>query len=151
MMASSTDGDRAATLLTPSCTSFFEQETAGVADQHLQVLFRELGFPDVGFAHGVIQAFLSGQFLYFEPGCPNKFSIFCFYEKLRDKFDNQRRLLIHLKAKDGKARTNEEINKSIHQVVKSPSGFNGLKEQLKIFRALNHIFFGKDAMSTRGI
>ena len=40
MMAFSTDGDRAASSLTPSCTSFFEQETAGVADQHLQVLFR---------------------------------------------------------------------------------------------------------------
>ena len=150
LMAFSTDGDRAASTLTPSCKYFFEQETVGVADQYLQVLFRDLGMPDVGFAHGVIQAFLSGQFLYSSRDPLPIFRSFAF-TKLRDKFDNQRRLLIHLKAKDGKARTNEEINESIRQVVKSPSGFNVLKEQLKIFGALNQIFVGKDAMSTRGI
>ena len=46
LMVFSTDGDRAASSLTPSCKSFFEHETAGVADQHLQVLFRDLGTPD---------------------------------------------------------------------------------------------------------
>ena len=81
--ASSTDGDRAAKEITSACRSFFNQETAGLADQQLSVLFRELGFPDVSFAHGVVQAFLSGHFLYHEPGCPNNFSILCFYEKLR--------------------------------------------------------------------
>ena len=82
IMASSTDGDRETTKVIPSCLSFFKQETAGLSDQQLMLLFREMGIPDVGFAHVVVQAFLSGQFLYFEPGCPNNFSIFCFYEKL---------------------------------------------------------------------
>ena len=82
LMASSTYGDRAATPVSPSCLYFFKQEAAGLADQQMLVLFREMRLPDVGFVHGVVQAFLSGQFLYFEPGCPNNFSIFCFYEKL---------------------------------------------------------------------
>ena len=117
LMASSTDGDRAATKVSPSCPSFFKQETEGLADQQMMVLFRDMGLPDVGFAHGVVQAFPSGRFLYFEPGCPNNFSIFCFYEKLQDRFDNERRLLMHLKVKDRKAKTNEEITEPLRQVV----------------------------------
>ena len=94
--ASSTDGNKAAKDITSVCRSFFNQEKAGLADQKLSVLFRELGFQDVGFAHGFVQVFVSGHFLYHEPGCTNNFSIFCFYEKLRDALDNKRRLLMHL-------------------------------------------------------
>ena len=83
--------------ITAACRSFSNQDTVGLADQQLFVLFRELGFPDVGFSHGVVQAFLSGHFLYHEPVCPNNFSIFCFYEKLRDALYNKTRLLMHLK------------------------------------------------------
>ena len=75
--ASSTDGDRTAKDITAACSSFFSRETAGLADQQLLVLFIELGFPDVGFSHGVVQEFLRGHFLHHEPGCPNNFSIFC--------------------------------------------------------------------------
>ena len=75
-----------------------------MADQQLSVLFRELGFPDVGFADGVVQAFLSGHFLYQDPGCPNNFSIFYFYKKLSDALDYKRRLLMHLKSKYGKTK-----------------------------------------------
>ena len=61
--ASSKDGDRAAKEITDACRSLFTQETTGLADQQLLVLFRELGLPDVGFAHGVFQEFLGGHFL----------------------------------------------------------------------------------------
>ena len=54
------------------------KETADLADLQLPVLFRELGLPDVGLAHGVVQAFHGGHFMYHDPGCPNNFSIFCF-------------------------------------------------------------------------
>ena len=97
--ASSKDGDRAAKDITSVCRSFFNQETAGLANQQMFLIFRELGFPDVGFAHGVVQSFISGHFLCHELGCPNNFSIFCFYEKLSDALDNKRRLLMHLKSK----------------------------------------------------
>ena len=138
--SSSTDRDRAPKEITPTCRSFFSQETTDLADQQLSVLFRELGFPDVGFAHGVFQAFLSGHFLYHESGCPNNFSIFCFYEKLRNALDNKRRLLMRLKSKDGKAKSNEEINESLCQVVVAPSNFTKMKEQIKIFGLVLQIF-----------
>ena len=93
--ASSIDGDRTAKDNTAACRSFFNQETAVLADQQFLVLFRYLGFPCVSFAHGVVQAFLSGHFLYHEPGCPNNFSIFYFHEKLLDALDNKMRLLMH--------------------------------------------------------
>ena len=137
--------------MSPSCLSFFKQETEGLADQKLLVLFRKMGLPYAGFAHGVVQAFLSGQLIYFEPGCPNNFSIFCFYENLRDRFDNDRRLIMHLKSKNGRAETNEEINESLRQVVVAPSGFTKMKEHIKIFAGLNQIFLGQWAMSTQGV
>ena len=40
LMASSTDGYRAATTVSPYCLSFFKQEKAGLADQQLLMLFR---------------------------------------------------------------------------------------------------------------
>ena len=107
---SSKYGDRAAKDITAACHSFFIQEIAGLVDQQLLVLLRELGFPDVGFAHGFFQAFLSGHFLYYDPGCPNNISIFCFYEKLRNALDNKRCLLMHLKPKYGRSKINEEIH-----------------------------------------
>ena len=52
--ASSTDRDRAAKEITATCRSLFSQETSGMDDQQLLVIFRELGFPDVGFANGFV-------------------------------------------------------------------------------------------------
>ena len=130
---------------------FFNQETVGLADQQLSVLFRELGFPDVGFVYRVVQEFLSGHFLYHEPGCPNNFSIFCFHEKLCNVLDNKRCLLMHLKPKCGKSKSNEEINDSLREVVVAPSNFKKMKEQIKIFGGLNQIFLGKEAKTTEQI
>ena len=89
--------------------------------------------------------------MYHEPGCPNNFSILCCYEKLRDALDNKRRFLMHLKSKDVKAKSNEEINESLRQVVVAPSNFTEMKEQIKIFGGLNQIFLGKEAKTTKGI
>ena len=58
---------------------------------------------------------------------------------------------MHLKAKDGRAKTNEEITDSLRQVVVAPSGFISLKEHIKIFRGLNQIFLGQGARSTLGL
>ena len=58
---------------------------------------------------------------------------------------------MHLKSKDGKAISNEEINESLLQVVVAPSNFTKMKEQIKIFGGLNQIFLGKEAKTTKGI
>ena len=58
---------------------------------------------------------------------------------------------MHLKPKDGKSRSNEEINKSLLQVVFAPSNFTKMKEQIRIFGGLNQIFFGGKAKITKVI
>ena len=58
---------------------------------------------------------------------------------------------MHLKSKDGKAKSNEEINESLCQVVVAPSNFTKMKKQIKIFGGLNQIFMGKEAKTTEGI
>ena len=55
---------------------------------------------------------------------------------------------MHLKSKDGKAKSNEEINESLRQVVVAPSNFTKMKEQIKIFGELNQIFLRKEAKTT---
>ena len=142
--ASSVDGEFAAEDVSSSCESFFSQESAGLADRELVVQLRSVGFPDVGFAHGVVQMLLNGQFLYFEPGQPNNYSIFCFFEKLRVKSDNTATMLMHLTSKDGKVKTNDELKESLRQVITTPGCFADMKEQIKIFGAVCKFFFGKD-------
>ena len=58
---------------------------------------------------------------------------------------------MHIKSKDRKAKSNEEINEFLHQVVVAPSNFIKMKEQIKIFGGLNKIFLEKEAKATEGI
>ena len=149
--AASECGDRIAEAVPDSCQAFFDQETLGLAEQQLHIQFREFGLSDVGFASGVVQAFLSGRLLYFEPGIPNNFSCFTFKEKLSCKYDGERSLILHLREKDGKVRTNEEINESLQQVVTAPTNYTQMVEQMQIFTVLNKIFVGANGKSTRGL
>ena len=50
---------------------------------------------------------------------------------------------MHLESKDGKVKSNEEINESLRQVVVAPPNFTKMKEQIKIFGRLKQIFLGK--------
>ena len=149
--ASYTDGDVAASDITESCRYFYNQESAGLADQELSLLLADRGYPDVGFSHGVVQDLLNGHMLYFEQGCPNNFSPFCVYEKLHDKHDNQNRLLLHVESQKRKNHTDEEIKDSLRQVGVAPSSFTKLMQQMGIFGAANDIFLGEKAKSTEGI
>ena len=106
------------------------------------MLLRSGGHPDVGYAHGVVQLLLSGNFLYNSPGNPSNLSVFCFYEKLRDGSENEQKLLLHVMAKDGKERSTDEIKNSLKQVVVAPSNYTQMKDQLMIFREVTKIFFG---------
>ena len=93
-------GDRIAEGVPETCQAFFDQETIGLVDQHLRIQFRDYNLSDVGFAHGIVKAFLNGRFVYFEPGNPNNLSCFCFQEKLRCKYDNEQSLILHLGERD---------------------------------------------------
>jgi len=151
-MAASTDGDRSAKELPSTCISFFNKETAALADQELSLQFQNMGMPDVGFAHGVVQALYGGNFTYHSACSPNNFSAFCFYEQ--DPLSNEqsnRHIILHLVARDGQGKTLDEIKASTRQVVKAPTNFNDLDQQLKYFTGLSQVFFGKDSAGTAGL
>ena len=137
MNAASEDGDEMAEELPDSCKSFFDQDTAALSEQHLSFLLKSEGLQDVGFAHGTVQALLTGHFLYNCPGYPSNFSIFSFYEKLKDGSETESTLLLHVMAKDGKTRSQEAISKSLKQVVVAPATLSEMKEQLAIFAGSN--------------
>ena len=151
-MAASTDGDRAASELPSTCISFFNKETAALADQELSLQFQNLGMPDVGFAHGVVQAIYGGNFTYHSACSPNNFSAFCFYEQ--DPLSNEqsnRHIILHLVARDGQGKTFDEIKASTRQVVKAPSSYNDLEQQLKFFAGASQIFFGRESAGSAGL
>ena len=58
---------------------------------------------------------------------------------------------MHLKPKDGKPKSNEEINESLRKLVVVPSHLTKMKEQIRIFGGLNQIFLGKEPKTTEGI
>jgi len=151
MNAASEDGDEMAMELPDSCKYFFEQDTAALSEQQLSFLLREEGLQDVGFAHGTVQALLTGHFLYNFTGCPSNFSIFSFHEKLKDGSETENTLLMHVMAKDGKARSKEDIKQSLKQVVVVPTNFNEMKEQLAIFVVISKKIMGKESLLPLGL
>ena len=143
--AASEDGDCTAKSVPKSCESFFNQESVGLAEEELAAMLSEAGYDDVGFSHGVIQSLYQGHFLSFDAGSPSNLAPFCFFEKLSDESDSRARMLAHIRARDGKAKSNEEIDESLKQVVVAPSSYAQLKEQSEIFHAVVAIFFGKNS------
>ena len=97
---------------------FFNQDSAALSEQQLSFLLQEEGYQDVAFAHGTVQAILAGNLLYNCPGRPSNFSIFNFYEKLKDGSENANTVLVHIMSKDGKTRSKEEI-KQIYETSDS--------------------------------
>ena len=142
--AASTDGEFAAKEVPESCSAVFNQDSASMSEREILVRLRQAGCPNVGFAHGTTQALLTGQFLYFEPGFPSNFSMFSFYKKLVDAHDCKKRMLLHIHSKDGKSKSNDEINESLKQVVVVPASITQLVDQVEIFSKVIHIFFGND-------
>ena len=133
LMAASTDGEDKASELPKSCKNFFDQDSAALSDQELSFQLENLGAQDISFGHGTIQAILAGNLLYNAPLNPSNLSLFCFYEKIQDGSDQTNRLLLHVMAKDGRTRSKDEIQKSLKQVVVTPTNYTEMKDQLSIF------------------
>ena len=142
--AASEDGEFAANEVPESCAAVFNQDSAGMSEREVLVRLRTAGSPDVNFAHGVTQALLTGQFLYFEPGRPSNFSIFSFQKKLVDARDCTHRMLLHIRARDGRSKSSDEIKESLKQVVIAPASITQLFDQVEIFAKTVRIFFGSN-------
>ena len=97
-------------------------------------------------ASQTVQAMLARNLVYNCPGSPSNFSIFNFYEKLKDGSENANTLLLHIMSKDGKSRSKEEIKQSLKQVVVAPANYNEMREQTAIFICVTNIFMGKSSL-----
>ena len=105
-----------------------------------------MGCQDVSFGQGTIQLLLAGLLQYNAPGRPSYLSIFCFFEKLRDRSENEEMVLLWVVQKDGKTRSQEDIQKSLKQVVVAPSKYNDTKDQMRIFICVLFVLFGKKSL-----
>ena len=113
LMAASTDGEEPAEEIPKSCKDFYNQESAPLSSQELVEQLGVMGYQDVGFGQGTIQSLLAGLLQYNAPGSPSNLSVFCFYEKLRDGSENEEMVLLWVMQKDGKTRSQEDIEKSL--------------------------------------
>ena len=146
LMDASENGEEKAAEIPDSCKSFYNQHSVALSEQRLSFLLRALGLPDVSFVHGTIQSILAGNLLHSAPGSPSNFSVFSFYERLKDGSETENRLLLHVMARDGKKRSSDEIQKSKKQVVVAPTNFTEMKEQLVIFINVSKILFGNESV-----
>jgi hypothetical protein len=152
LMASATTNERAAPKLVQTATDFFNSENTGLADMELSQNFAAIGLKEVNFAHGVVQAFHSGQFTYFNPSAPSNFTIFAFTEREPLSSDLQSRtMFLHLAATQGKGKTLDEIKSSAKQVVSIPTDFDAFLRQIYYFLGAFKIFFGPDSLGSMSI
>jgi hypothetical protein len=59
---------------------FINSENSGMAQYQLVHQFKELGFQDIGFAQGMVQALYVGNLLYADSSMPSNFTVFAFHE-----------------------------------------------------------------------
>jgi hypothetical protein len=96
--------------LSVTCTHFINSENVGMAQYELIHQFKELGFPDIGFAQGTVQALYIGNFLYSDSSTPSNFTVFAFHEV--EPLSNSRQkdyLVCQLVQTQGQKKTLDEI------------------------------------------
>jgi hypothetical protein len=141
---SSTDESEA---LSVTSTRFINSENVGMAQYELIHQFKKLGFPDIGFAQGTVQALYIGDFLYSDSSTPSNFIVFAFHEV--EPLSNSRQkdyLVCQLVQTQGQKKMLDEIKASLKQTVHMPSDFNSMGTQLQVFAAACEIFFGKESV-----
>lgn len=144
IFASAEDADDVPSDVTESCKRFINAETTGVAEQELNLQFKNLGLQDAAFSPGLTQALYAGKFLWADKGTPSNFSPFSIFEvePLLAADQQNRHLILHLVETQGKGKTLDEIKASSKQEVKAPTTYMEMVQQLKFFAGLCEIFFG---------
>jgi hypothetical protein len=128
-------------------------ETEGVADQELNIQFKNLNLHDAAFSIGFTQALYNGKFLWSDRSTPSNFSPFSIFEvePLLAAEQQNRHFVLHIIQTQGKGRTVDEIKASNKQVVKAPTSYNDMTQQLRYFAGACSIFFGEFSVATSGI
>jgi hypothetical protein len=106
-----------------------------------------LGFPNIGFAQGTVQALYIGDFLYSNSSTPSNFTVFAFHKVEPLSNSHQKDYLVcQLVQTQGQKKTLDEIKASLKQTFHIPSDFNGMGTQLQVFAPACEIFFGKESI-----
>ncbi len=67
--------------ISATCSRFLNSDNLGMAQYELVHKFKDLGFPNIGFAQGTAQALYVGDFLYADSSTPSNFTVFAFHEQ----------------------------------------------------------------------
>ncbi len=153
LFASADDAESVPDEPTESCKRFMNSESEGNADQELNIQFKNLHLHDASFSIGFTQALYNGRFLWSDGSTPSNFSPFCIFEvePLLAAEQQNRHFILHIIQTQGKGRTLDEIKSASKQVVKAPTTYTELIQQLKYFCGACEIFFGAFSASTASI
>lgn len=153
LFASAEDAEDVPTEVTESCKRFINSETVGIAEQELNLQFKNLGLQDAAFSPGLTQALHSGKFPWADKSTPSNFSPFSFFEvePLAIAEQQNRHLILHLVETQGKGKTLDEIKASNKQEVKAPTTYLELVHQLTFFAGACSIFFGENSIPCQAI
>ena len=153
LFASANDADDAPSEVSESCKRFINAETVGIAEQELNLQFKNLGLQDAAFSPGLTQALYSGKFAWADKSTPSNFSPFSFFEVEPLAFAEQqnRHLILHLVETQGKGKTLDEIKASNKQEVKAPTTYLEMVHQLSFFAGACSIFFGEHSIPCQAI
>ena len=150
--AASTNGDTAAEDIPESYLRIINSETAGMADKELYNQMTALGFPDVGFAHGLASAIHIGDLLWTNKHSPSNVSLFTVYEQ--DPLSTtqaSRYLHLHLLSKNTEGKSMDEIKASQKQEVKVPATYEEMVQSLHFYGGISEILYGPNSALTTGI
>ncbi len=153
LFASAEDADTVPDDVLDSCKRFINAETEGIADQELNIQFKNLNLHDAAFSIGFTQALYGGKFTWSDQSTPSNFSPFCIFEvePLLAAEQQNRHFVLHIIQTQGKGRTIDEIKSSSKQEVKAPTSYQEMIQQLHYFAGACEIFFGEFSVATASI
>ena len=153
LFASAEDADDVPAEVSESCKRFINAETMGIAEQELNLQFKNLGLQDAAFSPGLTQALYSGKFVWADKSTPSNFSPFSFFEvePLAIAEQQNRHLILHLVETQGKGKTLDEIKASNKQEVKAPTTYLEMVHQLTFFAGACSIFFGENSIPCQAV
>ena len=142
LFASAEDANTVPPEVSDTCERFINSETEGLADLELNSQFKSQNLPDVAFSVGFTQALYKGRFQWSDPSAPSNFSPFSMFkeEPIQAAEQQSRHYMLHLVQTQGKGRTLEEIKVSSKQIVKAPTTYLKLIQQMKFFAGACNIF-----------
>ena len=153
LFASAEDAHTVPSDVTEACKRFINSETEGLADLELNIQLQERNLLDVAFSSGFTQAIYNGRFRWSDQSTPSNFSPFSMFEvdPIQASEQQNRHFILHILLTQGKGRTIDKIKSSNKQIVKAPSSYLEMIQQLKYFAGACDIFFGEHSAATASI